>query len=94
VSKSIKDWLAEGESIYDAAFREYQDLEGQIVELEQRLAVKRDEVNQIAEKLGKPQMEPSRRLTAEIVERGQPNAVPNSPSTIARALTGRGFGGR
>lgn len=92
--KSIKDWLAEGESIYDAALREHQELENQIIELEQRLAVKRDEVNQIAEKLNKPPLEPSRRLSAEIVDRGQAGAVPNSPNTIARALTGRAFGGR
>jgi hypothetical protein len=92
VSKSIKDWLAEGEQIFGAALDEYQTMESQIIELEQRLAIKREEVNVLAEKLGKPPLEASRRLTAEIVERGQPNSVPNSPSTIARALTGRGFG--
>ena len=92
MSKSIKDWLAEGESIYDAAMEEYQALETQIIEMEQRLALKREEVNIIAEKLSKPTIEASRRLSAEIIERGQPNSVPNSPNTIARALQGRGFG--
>lgn len=92
MSKSIKDWLAEGEQIYGAALDEYQQLETQLMELEQKLALKREEVNVIAEKLGKPPIEASRRLSAEIVERGQPNSVPNSPNTIARALTGRGFG--
>lgn len=92
VSKSIKDWLAEGESIYDAALEEYQSLEAQIIEMEQRLALKREEVNIIAEKLGKPHVDASRRLSAEIVERGHPNSVPNSQATIARALQGRGLG--
>jgi hypothetical protein len=94
VSKSFKDWLNEGEQLYNAALGEYQSLENQIIELEQKLAVKRDEVNEIAKVISKDAVEASRRLSAEIVERGQPNSVPNSPNTIARALTGRGFGGR
>lgn len=94
MSKSFKDWLNEGESLYNAALGEYQSLENQIMDLEQKLAIKRDEVNEIAKVIGKDPVETSRRLSAEIVERGQPNSVPNSPNTIARALTGRGFGGR
>jgi hypothetical protein len=94
VSKSFKDWLNEGEALYNAALGEYQSLENQIIDLEQKLAIKRDEVNEIAKVIGKEPVEASRRLSAEIVERGQPNSVPNSPNTIARALTGRGFGGR
>ena len=54
--------------------------------------LKRDEVNEIARVVNKEPVEGSRRLAAEIVERGQPNSVPHSPSTIARALTGRGLG--
>ena len=92
MSKSIKDWLDEGEQIYGAAMSEYQQLEGQIMDLEQKLAIKREEVNVIADKLGKPPVEQSRRMNAEIIDRGSPNSVPNSPNTIARALTGRGFG--
>lgn len=94
MSKSFKDWLNEGEALYNAALGEYQSLENQIIDLEQKLAIKRDEVNEIAKVIGKEAVEASRRLSAEIVERGQPNSVPNSPNTIARALTGRGFGGR
>lgn len=92
MSKSIKDWLAEGEQIYGAALDEYQALESQLMEIEQRLAMKREEVNVIADKLSKPPVEASRRLSAEIIERGAPNSVPNSPNSIARALTGRNFG--
>jgi hypothetical protein len=92
VGKSIKEWLSEGEGIYDAAMREYQELEAQIIDLEQKLGLKREEVNMIAEKLGRPAIEASKRLSAEIIERGQQNSVPNSPNTIAKALTGRGFG--
>ena len=71
MSKSIKDWLSEGETIYDAAMGEYQALEAQIIELEQKLAIKREEVNIIADKLGKPPVETSRRFNAEIIDRGQ-----------------------
>lgn len=92
MSKSIKDWLAEGEQIYGAALDEYQQLETQLMEMEQRLAMKREEVNVIAEKLGKAPVEASRRLSAEILDRGAPNSAPNNPNSIARALTGRGFG--
>lgn len=90
--KSVQDWLAEGAQLHEGALREYQDLERQIEELEHKLVAKRDEVNQIAQVIGKELVEGNRRLTAEIVDRGQPGNVPNNPNTIARALTGRAFG--
>jgi len=92
VGKSFKEWLSEGESLYATAMSEYHSLETQIAELEQRILVKRDEINEIARVIGKEQLDTSKRLAAEVVERGQPNSVPNSPNTIARALTGRAFG--
>ncbi|MCS7032751.1 MAG: hypothetical protein NZ561_02010 [Phycisphaerae bacterium] len=93
MNKSFKDWLNEGEQLYNATLAEFQQLEHQLAEIEQRLAAKKAEVNQIAQIIGKPPVEtPNRRLTAEIIDPGQPNAVPNSPATIARALTGRGLG--
>lgn len=94
MNKSFKDWLGEGEALYNATIQEYQQLESQLIDLEQRLAAKKAEVNQIAQVIGKPAVESTnRRLSAEIVgEPGQPHNVPNSPATIARALTGRGLG--
>jgi hypothetical protein len=93
VTKSFKDWLGEGEQLYSATLAEFQQIEAQIVELEQRLAAKKAEVNQIAQVIGKPAVESQRRLSAELVDHGQPGQnVPNSPATIARALTGRGLG--
>ena len=92
MTKSLNDWLAEGEALYDAALAEYQQIEAQLDELEARLAAKRAEVNQIAQVVGKPPIEHSRRLTAQLVEDHGPQSVPNSPATIARALTGRGLG--
>lgn len=92
MSKSLKDWLTEGESLYQGALQEYQALERQIEELEQKLLVKKDEVNQIASVIGKPPVETSRRLSAQLVDDHGPSSVPNSPATIARALTGRGLG--
>src|SRR3954454_8957223 len=92
VTKNLHDWLAEGEALYNAALQEYQHIEQQLDELEARLAAQKAEVNQIAQDGGKPPLESSRRLTAQLVEEHGPNSVPNSPATIARALTGRGLG--
>jgi hypothetical protein len=92
VQKSFKDWLAEGESLYAATLKEYQAIEAQLDDLEARLVAKKNEVNQIAQVIGKPPVESNRRLTAQLVDDHGPNSVPNSPATIARALTGRGLG--
>ena len=91
--KSFKDWLQEGESLYTEAMNEYQQLESQIEDLEKKLAIKKDELNQIAAVVGKPPVESNRRLTAQLIDDHGPSSVPNSPATIARALTGRGLGG-
>lgn len=92
MTKSLNDWLQEGEALYDAALAEYQQIEAQLDELEARLAAKRAELNQIAQVVGKPPMEANRRLTAQLVDATGPESVPNSPATIARALTGRQLG--
>jgi hypothetical protein len=95
VTKTLQDWLSEGEQLYNAALAEYSALETQLAELEAKLAAKKAEVNQIAQVVGKPNVESSRtsnRLTAELIDPHTPNSVPNSPATIARALTGRGLG--
>ncbi|HRK31993.1 MAG TPA: hypothetical protein PLD59_13020 [Tepidisphaeraceae bacterium] len=93
MNKSFKDWLSEGEQLYNSTLSEFQQLEAQLMELEQRLAAKKAEVNQIAAVVGKPPVESThRRMTAEIIDPGQPGGVSNSPATIARALTGRGLG--
>ena len=64
MTKSLQEWLHEGEALYESALAEYQALEGQLDELEARLAAKREEVNQIAQVVGKPPVEPTRRLAA------------------------------
>ena len=92
VTKSLSDWLSEGEQLYNAALAEFQSLEAQLDDLESRLAAKKAELNQIAQVVGKPPVESTRRLSAELIEAHGPNTVPNSPATIARALTGRGLG--
>ena len=92
MTKSLQDWLSEGETLYNAALAEYQSMETQLDELEARLAAKKQEVNQIAQVVGKPPVESNRRLTAQLVEDHGPNSVPNTPATIARALSGRGLG--
>jgi hypothetical protein len=89
VSKTLREWLQEGEALYEASLREYQELEAQMDDLEVRLSAKKSEVNQIAQVVGKPPIESSRRLVAQLVDETGPNSVPNSPATIARAIRGR-----
>ena len=85
MAKTITEWIHEGEHLYAAALDEYQKIEAELQEMEKRLLAKQDEVNQIAQVIGKPMVEGNRRLSAQLVD----NAVPNSPATIARALAGR-----
>jgi hypothetical protein len=89
VAKSISEWMTEGEELYATALKEYQLIERQLDELERRFQAKKDEVNQIAQIIGKPPLEGSRRLTAQLVDDRAPNSAPNASSTIARALAGR-----
>jgi len=91
VSKSFKEWLSEGESLYNEALKEYQALEAQLDELEAKLATKKDEVNQIAAVVGKPAVESARRPAVQIVDAHAPGSVPNSRASIAKALAGRGL---
>jgi len=81
--------MQEGEELYASALKDYQDLDHQLLELEKQLGQKQDEVNQIAQIIGKPLVEGNRRLSAQLVDEHGPMSVPNSPSTIARALAGR-----
>ena len=96
VANSFQDWLQQGENLYNTAMREYHDIERQLSELEARLVEKQNEVNQIAQVIGKPLVEGSRRLSAqqlvttEIVEGHVDRPpTPGSNANIARALTGK-----
>lgn len=89
MSKTFHEWLTEGERLYETAMQEFQSIEQQLDELEQRLAAKQNEVNQIAQMIGKPPVEAGRRLSAQIVEHDPRGNSPSSPAAIARALTGR-----
>lgn len=98
---TLQAWLQQGEQLYAAALDEYRQLEAQLGELEAKLADKQVEVNQIAEKLGKPQIDgvpPARRPTttelipaAAIVEDAPAarTSTSSSNANIARALTGK-----
>ncbi|MGA3068096.1 MAG: hypothetical protein ABSF29_14730 [Tepidisphaeraceae bacterium] len=89
VAKSIAEWISEGEELYAASLEQYEQIEKELQEMERKLAAKQDEVNQIAQIIGKPTVEGNRRLTAQLIDDHGPNSVPNSPATIARALAGR-----
>ena len=97
MTKSFRDWLSEGESIYSAALHEFQALEAQIESLEQQLTTKKAELNQIAHVIGKPPVEGTRRLSAQLLEAehaasAAASAIP--AGNMARALSGRGLAGR
>ena len=93
MTKSIKDWIQEGETLYAQAVEEFRGLEAQLEELEGKLAAKEDEVNQIAAIIGRPPVEAShRKPSVQIVDGHAPGSIPASRSTIAKALTGRGLG--
>src|SRR5271155_4334015 len=64
---SIQSWLAQGEALYNAAVKDFRDLEAQLESLEAKLIAKQSEVNQIAQVIGKPPIEGNRRLTAQLV---------------------------
>jgi len=98
MAKTIEEWLQEGAGLYDTALGEYRQLEAQIAELQQQRSAKRIEVNQLARVIGKPQVEgePASAAAAvdhgpavEVIEPGSPGSVPNTRSSIARALTGQ-----
>lgn len=91
MAKSFKQWLDEGEELYGEALREYEALEAHLEELEQKLAAKKEELDQIARVIGKPPVESRRRPAVQVVEAAAPGSIPASRNTIAKALTGRGL---
>ena len=95
MANSFQEWLQQGENLYASAMREYHDIEQQLSELEARLVEKQNEVNQIAQVIGKPLVEGSRQLSAQLVTTeivdvpAERAATPGSNANIARALTGK-----
>ncbi|HEV8604894.1 MAG TPA: hypothetical protein VGQ99_05990 [Tepidisphaeraceae bacterium] len=55
--KSFRDWMKEGEELYSIALREYETLQSQLEQLETQLSAKKEELNQIAQVVGKPQVD-------------------------------------
>lgn len=66
MSTSLQTWLSQGEQLYAAALNEFRSLEAQLDDLEQKLAAKQAEVNQIANVIGRSPIEGARRLTAQL----------------------------
>jgi hypothetical protein len=66
VSNNLQTWLSQGEQLYSSALNDFRALEAQLDDLEQKLAAKQAEVNQIAQIIGKPAVEGSRRLSAQL----------------------------
>jgi hypothetical protein len=57
VAKTFRDWMTEGEELYSIALREYESLQTQLETLQAQLSAKKDEVNEIAAVIGKPQVD-------------------------------------
>ena len=94
MASSFQEWLQQGENLYNTALREYHDIERQLADLEARLVEKQNEVNQVAQIIGKPVVEGNRRLSAQLVSAEIIEAPDRTPPTgsnanIARALTGK-----
>lgn len=98
MAKSLQEWLQEGQELYDAAIAEYRRLEEQSQEIQQKLAAKRSEVNQISRMIGKPSIDESPHTHGgasavangvDVIDPNSPNSAPYTRNTIARALTGQ-----
>src|SRR3954470_2240389 len=63
---NFQDWIKQGEALYQAALKEFHDVEAQLAELESRLVAKQAEVNQIAQVIGKPVVESSRASVSNV----------------------------
>lgn len=57
MAKNFRDWMGEGEELYSLALHEYENLQTQLEALQAQLSAKKDEVNQIAAVIGKPQVD-------------------------------------
>lgn len=66
MSNPLNSWLSQGEQLYASALNEFRALEAQLDDLEQKLAAKQQEVNQIAGIIGKPVVDGARRLSATL----------------------------
>jgi hypothetical protein len=101
---NFQDWLKQGEGLYQAALKEFHDVEAQLAELESRLVAKQAEVNQIAQMIGRPLVESTRSAAAgatggqlvatsggvDIIDAPSDRVAPaGSNASIARALTGK-----
>ena len=95
MSNNFTSWVAQGESLYTEALEQFHQLEAQLADVERQLAEKQEEVNRIAQMIGKPPVEGTRRaastdlVPAVILEESPRAGSSSSNATIARALTGR-----
>lgn len=93
MAKNLSEWLQEGQQLYDTAIEEYRTLEEQAQEIQEKLAAKRLEVNQIAKVVNKPSVDDTRAAAAgngvDVVDPSAPGSTPFTRNSIARALTGQ-----
>lgn len=92
MAKNLSEWLQEGQQLYDTAIEEYRALEEQAQDIQEKLAAKRLEVNQIAKVVNKPSVDDSRSAAGngvDVVDPSAPGSTPFTRNSIARALTGQ-----
>lgn len=96
MTKSISEWLAEGETLYTAAVGEYRELETRLAALEEQMAAKLSEVNKLATVIQKPVLETRSKSGVTIIDRPAPERAPaptdrSSSSIRASARPGGGM---
>jgi hypothetical protein len=96
VAGNFQEWLQQGDALYQAALKDYHAIEAQLDELESRLVSKQAEVNQIAQVIGKPPVEGTRRHggtqlvpAVDIIDAPERTPTAGSNASSARALTGK-----
>jgi hypothetical protein len=88
--KDVQQWIQEGEEIYNGLLGEHREIESQIEELEQKLSAKQADVNRLAAIIGKPPIESTHKLSAQLVNSEVVDTYSNGTmNNIARALNGR-----
>jgi hypothetical protein len=79
---SFQAWLQQGEQLYTTALNEYHAMEAQIEELQSKLAAKMDEVNRIAQMIGRPSVEGGGNIGSTSVGGGRRGSVELVPAQI------------
>lgn len=91
MASTLQEWLRQGEVLHGTLVKEYQDLEQQRRDLEEKLNAKRTEMNQVARMMGLPATDGDRRPAAPAESAAateDPAAAPDRAATAAATPSG------